>query len=179
MNRLCRILSLGTIACAGLSASGASPSVTVITADWKTISFDVTGDNMFSVYTQPKDEPMALVLYTGNVEMDDNGKYHPSADNPGTIYLDMPLDNLEYMSFSGLSGVGDVAVSAKVNVDIDGGKMRVTQVESPVKISVWSAAGVAEAAFTITSDIEIDIARYGAGVHIVDIDGTTFKILTK
>ncbi len=179
MNRLCRILSLGAIACAGLSASGASPSVIVITADWKTISFDITGD-MFSVYTQPKGEPMALVLYTGNVEMDDNGKIHPSADIPGSIiYLDMPLDNLEYMSFSGLSGVEDVTVSAKVNVDVDGGKMRVTQVESPVKISVWSAAGVAEAAFTITSDTEIDIARYGAGVHIVDIDGTTFKILTK
>lgn len=178
MKRLSRLLSFGALACAALSAHATSPVVTVTTSEWKTISFEVA-EYMSAVYIQPQEGPMSLVFYSGNVVPGDDGKLRPADSDPGKIYLDIPVDDLEYVSFSKMSGVDNALVSAEVKVDVADGKVRLTGVRTPVKVAVWSASGMAEAAMTVTSDTEIDIARFGAGVHIVGIDGTTFKILTK
>lgn len=125
---------------------------------------------------------VTFFAFTGYVLYDPDGK--PTTVNPdngqtvGEILCEMPMENVEEITFTGLSGVNGIGADG-LAIDIRDGVMRISGVTEPVKVSVASIDGILEYDARIESDTEINLNHFGSGMHVISAGGLTFKILSR
>lgn len=95
------------------------------------------------------------------------------------ILFEVPVINMESIEFTGLASIRSVNAGESVSVDILGGKVSVAGVDLPVTVCVYSIDGKKEMETVFDHDMEFDLHRYGAGIHMVKVGSIIFKILVK
>lgn len=175
MKHLKRLLCVGVSVVAAMTGSAANPVITVKTADNRTVRVEVTKDEDVEagfVYDFELEKIKLQVTQKMAVNDDENDP------DQGNILLDMPVIDISSVEFDYESGINEVAGDV-VAINVTDGVISFTGIETPVNVDVWSANGIAEYSAEICGGTTIDLSRFGNGIHIVSVNGTTFKIMTK
>ncbi len=164
------------------SAAANAAIMSATTVSGQNISIQI-GDGMQAGYmANQSSKEIYLCVYEGTLSYDENGNIIPG-DSPetgfGTLFFSMPVSDLNHIEFQGMTGVESILAEAGYTVNITDGIILISNVESPVSVGIYSLSGIAEAELTVSQDSSIDINRYGPGMHLVKINGNSFKILAK
>lgn len=120
-----------------------------------------------------------LCVYTGSCSVQ-SGKMQPWIDQDGNIrgaiLYEMPLANLDEISFSNSSGIKGIESTAPA-IFIRQGVLHISGVTSPIHISVSDLSGIVKYDKMIDADMEIDLSGVGSGTHVVKAGNANFKIL--
>ena len=170
MNRTLLRAGLTTLVVAAsfLGARADIDTVRVVCTDNSTTDFTLTF-GMGANYEGTNPINMVLFRYGGTYENQEELMKVPLADVTDFLFFD---------STASPGGVNGVA-SDHIRVDLTRGVVGFTGVTSPLELSVASVSGALEFSSQIYGDGSIDIKRFGAGIHIVKLGKTTFKILVK
>lgn len=135
-----------------------------------------------SVYGNTEKYPESVFFTsTGWITLDPDGRPIPSEQDGvtrGAILCEIPLINIEEITFTLPAGVSNVSSDA-LGINISEGIMRISRVTEPVRVTIASISGTVEYDRVIDSDTEIDLNRFGSGVHTVAAGDLSFKILVK
>lgn len=120
--------------------------------------------------------------YTGQTTLDDEGRAIPlvvDGEIRGFILCEIPMINISEITFTLPSAGVDNVTSDNLAVSISDGIMCISSVTEPVHIIIAAMSGVVEYDSIIDSDTEIDMNRFGSGVHTIAVSNLNFKILVK
>lgn len=124
-----------------------------------------------------------FILYANAPVLDDEG--NPINDSYGypvteqKIYFQTPVSNMKEIVVSDEGGVGTVTDGLRLLPDFGRGVLRLCGVSSRVEIAVYTLDGKIVERRSADSDTDIDIARHGKGLYIINVSGTDFKFLVK
>lgn len=187
MNRLKKLLAASLMLLPALTAyADTTPQIIATTITGETLTAELRHNMVASSwYLNQTDAPVMLSIHTGNVLIDpETGKLtalpaDESHPEEGKIWMEMKVTDLQNIRFLYESSVKGISVPNSIKVNILEGQIAFTNVEEPVNISIYDAAGLLEDSLSIPHDMTVDISRLGAGIHIVKAGSLTFKILTK
>ncbi len=95
------------------------------------------------------------------------------------LLFEMPVVDMSGIEFTDVASVEEISANGGVIVDIAGGMLSVSGVESPVTLCVYALDGKSVLEMVVDRDTRIDLSRYGQGVHIVRIGSVKFKIMLR
>lgn len=125
----------------------------------------------------------ASVFYisTGQITTDEDGRPIPIVEDgitKGEILFEILLSEITEINFSGLSAINETTNNA-IGITVSDGIMRINRVTGTTHITITAISGIIEYEDIITTDTEINLNRYGKGIHLITIDTLTFKILVQ
>lgn len=165
-----------------LTALAGNPVMMVKTLEGKTLTVNLV-DNMYgSIWVgKTADSSVNFYVYTGYPVKDETGRPVTSeGDQSGTVYLDMPVSSLEEIKFfEDSSAVNDIDLDADIKVDVAEGLVSVTGVQKAVRVIISDLSGILIHNGMISSDAVFNLKEAGAGVYVVNVDGSQFKLLVK
>lgn len=163
-----------------LSAVGQDCMMHIRTINGESVDVKVSESAVGSTYGNLPAYPASIFyVSTGQITTAEDGRPVPvMADGvaQGAILCEVLLSDITEINFTGLSGIKEVT-GEDLGVTVMDGVMRISRVAEPVHVTVAAISGLIEYSDTITSDTEIDLNRYGKGVHSVSVGTVTFKIL--
>lgn len=165
-----------------LPAMGQNCVMHIRTVNGETLDVKVPEFATASTYGDLSVYPATVFFaYIGQITNDEDGRPVPVVVNgvaQGAILCEMLLSEMQGINFSGLSALNEVTGDS-LGVTVTDGVIRIARVSQPVPITVAAISGVIEYSNTITADTEIDLNRYGKGIHSVAVGTLTFKILVQ
>lgn len=125
----------------------------------------------------------ASVFYvsTGQITTTEDGRPIPVVEDgvdKGEILCELLLSEINEINFSGLSAIHDVTCD-DIAITISEGIMHINRVTKPTLVKIIAISGINEYNNTIFYDTEIDLNRYGKGIHLITVGTLTFKILVR
>lgn len=165
-----------------LPAIGQDCMMHIRTVNGETLDVKVVESAAASTYGNLPAYP-ASVFYasTGQITTAEDGRPVPVVVDgvaQGAILCEMLVSEIAEINFSGLSAISEVS-GDHPGVTVIDGVMRISHVAGPVHVTVAAISGVIEYNDIITADTEIDLNRYGKGVHSIAVGSLTFKILVQ
>lgn len=126
-------------------------------------------------------------MYTlpGILTTNENGEFvldmtnYPPDTEPGRIYSIAPVEDLTEVSFSRMTGMKELKSTGNVNINLEDGVLSINGIEEEIDIKLYSVSGMLEAEYMVTCDTTINLREAGTGVHIVKVNGYSFKIFMK
>ena len=171
------MLSLGCL------TSQADPASVVVTDVDGSTTRIVLDETMQGEYILPQGSTeLQLQIRTGSFTADDNGNLVPDSTsaNPGKVLFAMPVYKVRSLDFQGVTtSVEGVGNDNLLTIDLRENRLVFRGVTTPVALAVCTLDGTPELSRTITADIEIDLADFGPGVHVVKAGEKNFKILIR
>lgn len=165
-----------------LPAIGQDCMMHIRTVNGETLDVKVAESVTASTYGDLAAYPATVFFaYTGQITNDEDGRPVPVVVDgvaQGAILCEMLLSQMKTINFSGLSALNEVTGDS-LGVTVTDGVIRIARVYQPVTVTVTAVSGVIEYSNTITADTEIDLNRYGKGIHLVAVGTLTFKILVQ
>lgn len=122
-----------------------------------------------------------FMAYTGIYVIGEDGKpsfVDPSGDVRGVMLCDMLMNDIEEITFSGISDVKDLD-SDSVDIRLCDGILRISRVTEPVQVTVTDISGILEYNGVVKEDTEIDLKEFGGGIHAVKAGNVTFKTVIR
>lgn len=178
MKELRLLMFLMICLCLYIPAKAETGQMIATMKNGKTVTVDLADGMVGEIWydRNETEEQYVLSVYTGPITYE-NGR--PVAQEGGKIWFESPMPDIANIDFSGLASIGAIQADNGISVDVAGGKVSVTGVNGHVTATVYSLDGIVRDSFTLTQDAVIDLNLYGAGMHIVKVGNTTFKIVTK
>lgn len=168
-------LVLATVAAASLGlpfTAGAEEGRMIATAtNGKTVSVTLV-DGMQATVDSMEEGTDVIYLFRVNGPMD----YETQTSE---LLFEMPVVDMSGIEFTGVASVEGLSAGQGIVVDIDGGILSVSGVESPVSVSVCTLDGKSVLERVIDCDTELDLRRCGRGIHMVRVGSVTFKIMLR
>lgn len=154
----------------------------VRTVKGETLDVTVTERASAALYGNTQKYPESVFYtYTGQVTQDEDGRAIPLVEDgvtKGAILCEMPLINIAEITFTLSAGISNVHSDA-LGISISDGIMRISRVTEPVRVTIAAISGAVEYDSVIDSDSEIDLNRFGSGVHTIAAGDLSFKTLVK
>lgn len=140
-------------------------------------------DQYQAAYWMPKTgdtRSIHLFLYNGNVVPNpETGKPEAGPDG-GTIFFEMPIPNIDTISFTGLSPAAlDNITPTYFNINIANGTLTITGLTEPIAVAINNIEGVSLYSGTISHDCTMALNEFGSGILVVTVGNQSFKILVK
>lgn len=152
--------------------------------DGKTIGLELQ-EQMSTVFWSNPNDPVSTMyysVYSGAVVRNESGDIGPALDdagNPkGEIFLTVKVNETRDIHFTGVSGIDSPEVRPDMEYSISDGILRING-EGEYDVTSHSVAGVPEGSACITASGEFDVRRFGTGIHVITVNGVSFKVLVK
>lgn len=178
--RIFAAASLLTLAVAMPSGADATRSMVITASPDIRVVVPLSADPMQQATLTEKGD---FILYANEPMLDEDG--NPINDPYGypvteqKIYFQTPAPNMKEIVVSDEEGVGTVTDGLRLLPDFGKGVLSLRGVSSRVEIAVYTIDGKSVERRPTDTDTDIDLARHGKGLYIVNVSGTDFKFLVK
>lgn len=176
--RIFKMLVALALLSGSLQANAEKATVVVTGTDGNTTQIELC-DGMSGSYNYVENV-LHLRITTGQFIYQD-GQLVPdtTSENPGVLYLSMPVTRIDNLVFLDVAEIKGIENNNGLSIDLHNSVLKFKGVTKPLELTISSIDGKIEATCSLKADTEIDMVKYGSGLHIVKAGERTFKILVK